>query len=275
MYSNMSNKLFGGSSNTTIESNKPGVFIPITSTQYLELQSYTDLSEKFNKHLKDLFSIFLINQLQYLNFFINELKSDEFIPININITIDKVSIPVHKILKLDTLNIKNNPLFIKYYLQRFFIKILPYLYNCNDEFNKEVEKQNQRLSLKNLDLFIIHNILEIYVIIKTNIQPNTQYLDMIRTPPILNAPLIVNQSGGTIANFNNIRDILELIAEPKHDFAGSRSKISDIIGTKYKGTYSGLGTDMTPDETRTAIRNIDNLCISENAGWFKRTFLKK
>uniref|UniRef100_A0A6C0IYH8 Uncharacterized protein n=1 Tax=viral metagenome TaxID=1070528 RepID=A0A6C0IYH8_9ZZZZ len=228
----------------------------ISSVEFFEIDSYINYKNTLYSNLTRLSKIFIDTEI---NNDIKRIKSIQhsilFNPI-INQFIEQknpqllntiLSIDLEKTI-ISELSTDKRP-FINYYLQLFYVSILPNFYKNNINLRKYIANLNNEIfktmaDINHPNLVIIQfnmSFQELYsqylTYQHTNIFQNSITYDLPKKIEVYGG--YKNQSGGDATNFERIKKILETVAEPKHDFGGERSLVATKFPTKYDGKLTG------------------------------------
>lgn len=294
----LNNYLRGGSlsesiqSRETMESRESGESkelkaYAISSIEFFEIDSYINYKNTLYSNLTRLSKIFIDTEI---NNDIKRIKSIQdsilFNPI-INKFIQQknpqllntiLNIDLEKIIASELSNDKRP--FINYYLQLFYVSILPNFYKNNINLRKYITNLNNEIfktmaDINHPNLLIIqfnmsfHEFYSQYLTYQhTNIFKNSITYDLPKNIEVYGG--YKNQYGGNATNFARIKKILETVAEPKHDFGGERSYVASKFPTKYDGKLTG--EDLS-DGDLDFIDNILNKDKTKDKFW-TATFLK-
>jgi hypothetical protein len=266
---NYKNIMSGGSSQNI----KPH-YIEINSIDFALKESISYFSNNINNLNLEIFKIFVLNKIKEDLHFINNilyfyetfdnLHSDKFskgFKDTLDITLIKRQVAI-----INNSNHLKFKLFMKYYVQLYVIIFIKANITDNSKINNLQEEHNQYAYKINHPKIIINDFLDNYRGEINNFIRSFSYTDptpnpLLKMPPTpfkhkLSPIISVNggsmQRGGGDKYYKSISNILESIAEPIHDFGGSRSYANTFFTSNYNGTLAG---EILKD---TDIRNINN-----------------
>ena len=152
---------------------------------------------------------------------------------------------------------KNFKLFIKYYTQQYLIIFI----GCNLKDKTKIENLRTKnnilgLSIDHPKLIVddfldnfkeeIQKFLDSFNIPANNPNPKTNNLKSAfrnTTSPLIMIAGSKVQKGGNKTYYKSLSNVLEVIAEPIHDFGGSRSYANTFFTSNYNGSMSGEEID--------------------------------
>ena len=217
----------------------------ISSFEYFEIEAYTEYYDELQKNMLDLQKLFIQTKITQDIESVNEIRS--LINLRPDITYKcytqhtklfnyVMSIDINNLVKEElksTDKEKPKPI-IKYYTQLFFLSIYDIFYS--DPTNKSI------LNITNYEYaerigFLINKIYNLKTILKT-------YIYQSNKPYVLDISSKLGQLqpayGGGKDEFISIKNALEIVAEPKHDFSGKeRSIVYNSFNSKYNGSVVG------------------------------------
>ena len=217
----------------------------ISSFEYFEIEAYTEYYDELQKNMLDLQKLFIQAKITQDIEIVNEVRG--LINLRPDITYKcytqhrkilnyVMSIDINNLVKIElksTDKEKPKPI-IKYYTQLFFLSIYDVFYS--DPKNKST------LNITNYEYaesigFFINKIYDLKTILKT-------YIYQINKPYVLDISSKLGQLqptyGGGKDEFISIKNALEIVAEPKHDFSGKeRSIVYNSFNSKYNGSVVG------------------------------------
>ena len=260
---------------------------PITEIKYLHQDALLDHFNNFENHIFDGIKLFTVLSLA------NDIKN-----------LNKIKQKLHSYnLKLpdyfDNMPSYSDPITLKGYAQLFLIEIYKQKLVENERVNSiiselkiscnEYLKRNNHIHYisnelsKKIDGIIDKQFSETLQNISKSAIEESQRTAIPEPKSLINTyvyrqPIFAAVGGGPMQQgFKHIKKLLEVAAEPRHDFGGARSHAASRFSSSYRGFYHGFREKDSPELKQTYIA-IDNL-LSNKEGTpgviKKKTFWQK